>query len=180
MDTLLKLKMTPGILEEEVLLTKAMLSSISNSAVYISHIDTRDGPNIVLTTEYINKEKLKEDLTKLFSHNLSPIKGYEQVSTKWFTVSIENDNIDSTLSHLLDEKLHSIEDQVYLLDHICSDIVETQEKTKEQVEVIYSFMQKSGILEYKSLIKHLLSVMDANGLVDKKSLEKQVFTQTTH
>lgn len=180
MNTLLKLKMKPGAEEEQVILTKAMLGDITNGVVFTEHEYQGEELSVVLSTEYKTSEKLKSDITKLMSHSFIPLKDHEKVSSKWFTVTIESDTIDPSLSHLLDERLNSIEDQLFLMDHVVSDIVSEQESLSNKVDSIYSFLESSGLIKYKQLMEHLLTVMDSNGLVNKQVIMDQVFKQTRH
>lgn len=126
--------------------------------------------------EYNDHDSLKNIISLFNDHRYIPFDGFEDVSSDDFVMSLEGDNINASFGFLSEKNLEYLEEQVNMLDYICSDVVGEQEDLKQKVEALYSFMDKSGILYYKQFIQGLLEVLDAQDIIDKQKIEKKLFT----
>jgi len=126
--------------------------------------------------EYNDHDSLKGIISLFNDHRYIPFDNFEDVSFDDFVMSLESDDINTSFGFLSEKNLEYVEEQVNMLDYICSDVVGEQEDLKQKVEALYSFMDKSGILYYKQLIQGLLEVLDTQGIIDKQNIEKKLFT----
>lgn len=157
---------------------------------FVSHLTGNEEPNIeyantkkesklcpVFCLTYDDQQSLKETIAIFDDHRYIPFDGFDDIAPDDFTMTLESDTIDDSYTYLTQKNFDYIEEQVNMIDYICSDIVNEQEDLREKVEALYSFFDKSGILYYKQVIQGLLDVLDSKGIIEKEGIESKLFTK---
>lgn len=73
----------------------------------------------------------------------------------------------------------SMQFDLELLDHICSDLAFDQTNMSERLDALENYVSKSGVIHYQQFMKELIDVLDAREILDKDSITEKMF-QTTH
>jgi len=178
MQTKLKIKSNFGLDEVELNASiMALTKQITKLPVEVETISSEayniSCPCYVVT--YDNQTDLKKAITMFNDHRYVPLDGFDSIHPNDFTISLENDIIDQAFEHLTTKNLGYLEEQINMLDYICSDIVSEQEDMKTKIDALYAFFEKSGVLYYKQTIEALLEVLEQNGVLGKNSIRETVF-----
>lgn len=126
---------------------------------------------------FLNIDALKKYIKKFCNFKAYKAKGYEQIESSHFTLTLQGSTIDIHSQYLNQQSFQSIEEQINILDYISTDIVDEQEDLKNKVEALYEYMNKSGLLYYKQMIKFLIKALDEKQIIDGEQLEQQIFKQ---
>lgn len=162
---------------EDLELFKELLKNFRHKEIKIDQLDEEEY-NIAIMLSYEDKENLMLDISYFYSCYFMPPSKFKDIDFKSININVSNTIEVSMSDFLTDQKLKVIEDDIYVIDHMCSDIVNEQEELLTKIEAIYTFINQSGVLHYKNTISHLIDVMHQNGLVDKNEINKQIFPVT--
>jgi len=180
MKTVLKIKSNYSIEETEINdRLKDFVQHMTGDKEWYVEFVTNDKYDISCPSfcfEYDDHDSLKKIISLFSDHRYVPFDEFEDITNDDFTMALESNTINESFGFLSEKNLEYVEEQVNMLDYICSDIVHEQEDLKEKMEAMYSFFDKSGILYYKQLIQGLLEVLDSKGIIEKENIEKKLFT----
>lgn len=129
----------------------------------------------VICFDYDDQEELKGVISLFNEHRYDPVGEYEDIRHEEYTLSLESEYIHSSNNYLNEKNLEYMEEQINIIDYICSDIVYEQEDIKSKVDALYGFFEKSGILYYKQTIETLLDVLEKNNDIGKNSIRETLF-----
>lgn len=166
------------IYTEELEKVKEFIETFNYRQLTIDELG-EDNYNYLLALTYDDSEVIKKDITYFYSCLALPPKKFKDLEIKDFHVDVSLTLSTSLSDFLFNQKLHLIEDDINVIDYICSDIVGEQEKIINKLEAIYAFLNQSGLIYYKSTLEHLLDSLHEKGIVDKEAIKKQVLP-TSH
>ena len=143
-----------------------------------THNDFYDYDSLVYSVKFSSGQDLKDALNLLNNHRYLPLKDFEEIYPNTFTFTIESDIIDPLETHLnlLNQKY--LEEQINMIDYICSDIVNEQEDLSQKVDALYGFIEKSGVVQYKQMIQAFISVLEEKQVIsNKEEIFKRIFKE---
>lgn len=108
-------------------------------------------------------QTLRAHIRNLIEHKTIPIEGFEDIEPI-YDVSIENKNVDQMFSYLVDQKYGSAEERLDIMDHVVAEIVTENKELRDKIDALYDFMDSSGLLYYKQVMKLIARTFEENDL----------------
>lgn len=179
MNTTLNVKLEQGMTDEQIEQYRSIVEcACGDNEVQVSQYFTMDGPAAMLQAQFSTDDidRLNYALKVLHAENTNETNHHRP-----FTVSIENDIIDPSLVTLFNSRITPVENNMVMMDHIMSVMASDLQKQKEQLEAVHNFIQKSGLLNYKSTMSALIESIGDAGLIDKAKFKESLTNlPTTH
>lgn len=124
--------------------------------------------------EFNNTKDLEKTIDLINLQKTIPYEGFEDLVIDWdMSINIENiDSKDELFTNSLDHQT---------LDMVCSDLASEQETLKEKTDALYGFFEKSGVLQYKQMMRAFISVLEENKIIQsKQDIFDKIFTEQIH
>lgn len=135
-------------------------------------------PVYYIDYEQNESQELKNHIKNLIEHKTIPVEGFEDIES-FYDVTIESKNVDETFSYLVDQKYFSAEERLDIMDHVLAEIVTENHELKEKIDALYDFMDSSGLLYYKQMMKIIAKTLEDNDMADMEDVLNHT-TKTLH
>lgn len=126
-----------------------------------------------------NKDYIEMIIKSLNAHRYKPYEKYANIRPTDFEIDIESSVIEN-VQFVNSINLSFLDDKIKMMDYIISMQIQEQNELTNRVDMLYNYMDKAGLFNYKAVMDHIIEKLDDAGIINKKTIDDHVQPKTIH